>query len=99
MNYLFFLANCVLRIPRFGFFAPLIFHTDGTLLPAEYSENQGETKIEIESRQKVILSCSPNKFWSIAISNVSQEAESHEAECKGEQTLRKLSGFTVNKCF
>ncbi|XP_031619286.1 uncharacterized protein LOC116338286 [Contarinia nasturtii] len=54
-------ADCVLSLPRFQFFAPLIFTVDGELLPTDNFEENARS-ITIPSNQDVILSCAPNYF-------------------------------------
>lgn len=80
---MFSVANCVLPVLPLGFFAPLIFYQNGTLLTADSYDN-GTVRVQIEPGEQVTLSCYPGYFSDPQLNNTK-----FEAKCKAGQTLSK----------
>ncbi|XP_055296364.1 uncharacterized protein LOC129565448 [Sitodiplosis mosellana] len=54
-------ADCILPLPRFRFFNPLIFSSEGNLLKTD-SFDEHDLSITVPVNKEVTLSCAPNYF-------------------------------------
>ena len=62
MNFFFHISgDCILPLPRFRFFNPLIFSSEGNLLQTD-NFDEHDLKITVPANEKVTLSCAPNYF-------------------------------------
>jgi len=72
--------RCVLPLPRFAFFAPLILHTNGSLIETE-NVSELQPDLTIEHGEQVVLSCTPNYFKNYPDKKVLS------ASCEGQKEL------------
>lgn len=72
-------------LPRFRFFAPLIFDSDGALLPTD-NDNVHALRLTIPTGKNVVLSCAPNYFKKTEFN----ASKTLTATCKNDETLGKF---------
>lgn len=73
-------GDCVLPVPRFGFFMPLVFKPTGDLVQTNHVEN-----ITLLSNDRVVLSCYPGYFKKMPTEQVLR------ATCQSRETLSKFT--------
>lgn len=90
--YILFQGDCVLPLPAFHVFTPLIFSQEGNLLP---TNNLDETAhyITIPSNTEVTLSCSPNFFKKVPFN----ASKTLSVRCKDSIILGMVSLFKFRK--
>lgn len=76
--------GCVLPVPRFAFFMPLVFNPTGDLIQTEHVQN-----VTLLSNDRVVLSCYPGYFKKMPTEQVMR------ASCKGGEIMGK---FTSRSC-
>lgn len=92
LNYFCDSGNCVLPLPRFRFFAPLIFSTDGTLLETDSFDEHALT-IAVPANKDIILSCAPNYFKKPSLNT----SKFLTVQCKNDNEFGKVNSFSCDK--
>lgn len=81
-------GECVLPVPRFAFFMPLVFSPTGDLVQTKHIEN-----ITLLPNDRVVLSCYPGYFKKIPTEQVLR------ASCQNHETLSKFAtSFQYIEC-
>lgn len=75
-------ADCILPLPRFRFFNPLIFSSEGNLKKTD-NLDEHSLKITVKTNEKVTLSCAPNYFKKLSLNN----SKTLTAKCKSDEVF------------
>lgn len=71
--------GCVLPVPRFAFFMPLVFDPSGDLIQTEHVQN-----VTLLANDRVVLSCYPGYFKKMPTEQVLR------ASCKGGEVMSEF---------